>query len=194
MASGRVRDRGEAPGTGRHARLARAWRRDQRGATAVEFAFVAPVFLILVFGIIETGLVFVGSLVLDGAVAEAARTVRTGQPQGAGTTDKDFRTELCDRLALMTCTPDKLYVDVKTYPSFAEMDLRAPLTASESYSDAGAYEFGTANEIVVVRAFYKWPTSPILNVVSFGNLSSGERLLASFAAFRNEPFPQTARK
>ena len=58
--------------------------------------------------------------------------------------------------------------------------------------DAGAFAFGDANDIVVVRAYYQWPTNTIFGGLSLKNLSNGKRLIGSFAAFRNEPFAATA--
>jgi Flp pilus assembly protein TadG len=52
-------------------------RRPQRpddGAAAVEFALVAPLFIILVFGLISFGMVFAQSLALDNGAREAARS------------------------------------------------------------------------------------------------------------------------
>lgn len=48
-------------------------RRNDDGATAVEFALVAPILLLLVFGIIEYGLWFSDSLATRQGVREAAR-------------------------------------------------------------------------------------------------------------------------
>jgi Flp pilus assembly protein TadG len=47
--------------------------RDQRGAAAVEFALVLPVLLVIVFGIIDYGLVFNNALNARQGVREAAR-------------------------------------------------------------------------------------------------------------------------
>ena len=47
--------------------------RSDGGATAVEFALVAPILLLLVFGIIEYGLWFSDSLATRQGVREAAR-------------------------------------------------------------------------------------------------------------------------
>ncbi len=54
------------------ARLQRAARRDD-GASAVEFALVLPLLIILVFGIIAFGIVFAQSLALGNAAREGAR-------------------------------------------------------------------------------------------------------------------------
>lgn len=49
-------------------------RRDADGAAAVEFALVAPIFIILVFGVISFGIVFAQNLALGNAAREAARS------------------------------------------------------------------------------------------------------------------------
>ena len=47
--------------------------RGSRGANAVEFALVAPLFFLLVFGMIDFGLIFSDWLVLTNGVREGAR-------------------------------------------------------------------------------------------------------------------------
>jgi len=46
---------------------------DRGGATAVEFAFTAPLFMALIFGIIETGLALWTQFGMENAVEAAAR-------------------------------------------------------------------------------------------------------------------------
>ena len=58
-----------------------AWRRDERGSAAIEFAIIAPIFFFLMFVIAETALVFIAEQVMDNAVFETARLIRTGQAQ-----------------------------------------------------------------------------------------------------------------
>ncbi len=54
------------------ARLARRGD-DERGASLVEFALVFPIFALLLFGLIDFGLVFGGMITLDNAVNAAGR-------------------------------------------------------------------------------------------------------------------------
>jgi Flp pilus assembly protein TadG len=54
-------------------RLFRLCRRNRRGAAAVEFAFVAPVFFVFVFGMIEYGRMVMVQQVLTNAAREGAR-------------------------------------------------------------------------------------------------------------------------
>ncbi len=62
-------------------RSARWRRRDERGSAAIEFAIIAPVFFFLMFVIAETALIFIAEQVMDNAVFETARLIRTGQVQ-----------------------------------------------------------------------------------------------------------------
>jgi hypothetical protein len=72
------------------------------------------------------------------------------------------------------------------------MVLTNPTDGNDDFTDDGTFAFGAANDIVVVRAYYQWPTNNIFGALSLKNLSNGRRLIGSFAAFRNEPFTATA--
>jgi Flp pilus assembly protein TadG len=54
-------------------KLCRSFRKKRRGAAAVEFAVVAPIFLLLVFGMIEYGRMVMVQQVLTNASREGAR-------------------------------------------------------------------------------------------------------------------------
>lgn len=47
--------------------------KDKRGATVVEFALVAPLFFLALFGVLDYGMLFYGQHVLQGAVSQSAR-------------------------------------------------------------------------------------------------------------------------
>jgi Flp pilus assembly protein TadG len=65
-----------------------------RGAVAVEFALVAPILLLLVFGIIQYGLYFWAAQGGASAAREAARRAAVGDM----TSCADFRTHVRDRI------------------------------------------------------------------------------------------------
>ena len=65
-------------------RAARRLLRRQDGAVAVEFGLVAAPFLLLVFAIMETAIVFFAGQTLETAVADSARLILTGQAQTSG--------------------------------------------------------------------------------------------------------------
>ncbi len=167
----------------------RPWRlrRDENGSTAVEFAIIAPIFFFLMFVIAETALVFVAEQVMDNAVFETARLIRTGNAQDMS--KADFTNEVCSRMSVfIDCSGSNFYLDVKSYPTFDSMVFDQPTDDDDDFTDPGTFEFGGPCDIVVVRAYYQWPTNKIFGSLSLQNLSNGKRLIGSFAAFRNEPF------
>ncbi|MGP9810092.1 TadE/TadG family type IV pilus assembly protein [Rhodopseudomonas sp. NSM] len=173
----------------RAAARARRFGRNRRGSAAIEFAMVAPVFIGLLFAIIETAFVFLAGQSLETAVQDSARLILTGQAQTASFSQGKFKTEVCTRLkALFTC--DGIYVDVQSYGSdFSTVKITTPIDPkTKAFIDNMQYSPGNAGDIVVVRAFYQWP----LFVTGLGwnsaNLAGSKRLLSATAAFRNEPY------
>ena len=109
----RKTDRHAAP-AGVFARCA-GLRRKQDGAAAVEFGMVAAPFLLLVFAIMETAIVFFAGQALETAVADSARLIMTGQAQTQGFNQAAFKNAVCAKIyGLFDCS-NGVYVDVKTY-------------------------------------------------------------------------------
>jgi len=180
--------------TGTAARLAtRAglvrFRRDQRGATAVEFALVALPFFALMFAILETALLFFAGQALETSVANVSRLIRTGQAQQQNYNLAQFKTDVCSEiLSLFDCVSG-LKVDIRKYSSFAAMDLGVPLDSNGALHVTENYQPGHGSDIVVVRAYYEWPTFVRLLGNDLADMPNGKHLLVATAAFRNEPFP-----
>jgi Flp pilus assembly protein TadG len=59
---------------------------NDRGSTAVEFALVVPVILLIVFGAIEFGRLYNEQISLTSAARSAARVMAIGNDQGAAVT------------------------------------------------------------------------------------------------------------
>lgn len=57
-------------------------KRAQRGAALVEFALVSGLLMVLLFGIVEMGLIFKDQATLGQAAREAARSASLGSPTG----------------------------------------------------------------------------------------------------------------
>ena len=169
-------------------RLVRALGRDRAGATAVEFAMIAAPFFFLLFAMIEIAAVFFTSTVLENAVLEASREIRTGQAQTGGMSAGEFRQEVCDRIAVIgDC--DRLEIDVKVFEDFDTVDQSSPILADGSMDDSSfGWDPGDAGDIVLVRVFYRWT----LMTPNFGgalsNMAGNQRLITAATVFRNEPF------
>ena len=74
---------------------------------------------------------------------------------------------------------------------FSSASNSSPLDAAGNMSTLTAFNVGNACDVVLVRAFYKWPVfTPGLNYF-LANVAGGYHLLSSAAAFRNEPFTTT---
>lgn len=168
----------------------RAFRRDEGGATAIEFAFVALPFFALLFAIIETALVFFAGQALESAVTNASRLIRTGQAQAQKVSAASFKASICNQVvALFRCT-EKLVVDVQTFDSFANVTMVPPVDKNGNLDLSYKYETGHGGDIVVVRAYYEWPlTVQLLGLDLSNTAKQNSHLLSAAAAFRNEPFP-----
>lgn len=61
--------------------LFRRFKRNERGASLIEFALVLPILLALVIGIIEFGWIFNGYITITGAAREGARFAVVGKDE-----------------------------------------------------------------------------------------------------------------
>jgi Flp pilus assembly protein TadG len=167
----------------------RRFARAQDASAAVEFALVATPFLALIFAILETALVFFAGQTLETAASNSARLIMTGQAQTAGYSQADFKTAVCNHLinSMFNCA-NGVYVDVKTYASFAAINNAPPVVNGKLDTANMAYTPGTPGDIVVVRLYYQWPIYVSLLNGSLANLNGGNRLLVATAVFRNEPY------
>lgn len=158
------------------------------GSAAIEFAVVAPAFFLLLFGILETGLIFFASTVLENATDAAARMVRTGQVQSQNMTAANFRTTICNQIAPLLACDGNLQIDVESYANFNNANFGSPIVNGALNPNLNGYSPGNAGDVVLVRAFYTWTVFTPLLQPFFANVSGGKHLISATAAFRNEPF------
>lgn len=177
----------------------RRFRRNRRGSAAVEFAFIAPLFFVLLFAIMETALVFFASQILETGTHDSARLLYTNQAQNAGMTQTQFETDVCNRVkVLFTCGgalgTQGLTIIVKAYApgaAISSADLAMPI-AGGVFTGKPEYVVPKPGDTVLVRVFYQWPLIVtglgynIANLFGSGGTDS-KRLLAASAAFRVEP-------
>jgi len=166
----------------------RGFGRNSSGGTALEFAVVAGPFLLLLFGILAVGLVFVGNMTLENAIDQGARLIRTGEAQSQGFDAAKFKSEVCKNLtAPLSCSGLKL--DVKKCSSFGSCQATNPLDSNGNLKSGFNYDPGVGGDVVIVSAFYEWDLLAAMpQVIRLSNLSNGNRLLIATAVFRNEPF------
>jgi len=164
--------------------------RRQDGAVAVEFGLILLPFLALMFGIMETALVFFAEQTLETAVADSARLIMTGQAQTQNLTAATFKNAVCARIYGMFDCQSGIYVNVQTYSSFGNITYTPPLDANGNMVTSNFnYQPGGPGDIVVVQLFYQWPIYvSLMNLNRLANMGGNKRLLVATAAFRNEPY------
>jgi Flp pilus assembly protein TadG len=168
----------------------RRFRRNRRGSAAVEFALVAPVFFALLFAIIETGIMFFASQVLETVTQNSARQIMTGFVQSQAWDAANFKTKVvCPQIpAIFTCA--NISVDVESDPtSFANVGLNNHIDANGNFDPTTlGYNPGGSCSVVVVQLFYQWQLFVTGLGYNISNMSGNKRNLVATAAFRNEPY------
>lgn len=165
--------------------------RDDRGVTAIEFAILGLPFFTIIFAIIETTMVFFAGQVLDSAVEDASRMIRTGRAQAASYQMAEFRTLMCGyTFNLFDCSKIKIKVNVisnftATTPPGS---VQTCTTTTCTWTLAEGYSAGTGREVVQVFAYYRWPLLVTLPYFNLKNQPDNYRLMAATRVFRNEPF------
>lgn len=169
--------------------LRRGFWRARDGATALELAFVFGPFCFMLFAIAEIALIFTIDSVLDNAVIETGRLIRTGQAFDASMTAEDFEEDLCDRMTVFAShcrAAGTTTVDVRVVPQFA-----VPLTdpSDDGVLDPSevAYTNGGPGNLILVRVWYRQPLLTAYLAPGVTPWTGGTRLLRSATAFRNEP-------
>ena len=90
-------------------------RRDESGATALEFAIVAPLFFALIFSFFDVGLLMLRDAVLSHAVDKAIREVRID----GEVTVAEFTSRVCERAYIFVDCENTVVVDVREVGSAA---------------------------------------------------------------------------
>ncbi|WNJ90430.1 TadE/TadG family type IV pilus assembly protein [Bosea sp. 685] len=178
-------------------RLLRRFKRSQSGATAVEFAIITTPFLMMLAGILETALMFWTSQALEEGVAQASRTLLTGQSQTlyksavAGANATAFKNAICASApGLVDCT--KVTIDVRSYASFATANTgttaSSPVSGGALNTTGYGYTQPLPGQIVVVRAVLEYQLIFTQWTSALANLGSGKRAIVASTTFRAEPF------
>ncbi|MCA3596848.1 MAG: pilus assembly protein [Methylobacterium sp.] len=171
-------------------RVFRGFARNRSGASAVEFAMIAPLFFGFLLAMLETGTLFLRKTAIEAGVEEAKRLTMTGQVAGAGNGAAQlaaFQAGFCGQVGwIIPC--EQVKFDVRAFSTFGVAAMPNPV--KNGAFDPGGLQFnpGKPCQIVVIRAYYEAQglTAMIRNDVA--SLNNGRVLLGGSAAFKNEPF------
>jgi Flp pilus assembly protein TadG len=172
------------------AALQRFWR-DEGGVTAIEFALLAPPFFALIGMLLEASVMFLSAQMLDSAVHDATRRIRTGQVQSAKLSLPQFQALICERLfGMFDCSA--MQISVTPIADFKSIDISPPVnlscTASCPWTMPPAFDAGIGSSTMLVRVYYKWPLVLGVPFPLPNKLGDGSILMGAVDVFRNEPF------
>lgn len=159
----------------------------REGATAVEFALIAPPFLATLIAILEVAIFLFAQQVLQNAAVEAGRLFMTNQAQNL--TQAQFQTQVCPMVsALFSCS--SLMVNVQSAASTSGVTTAPPTLTFNSQgqvTNTWSFDPGTPGQIMVVQLIYQWPivSGPFGYVIS--SLGNGKAEIMGVSAFRVEP-------
>lgn len=180
------------------------FRFSEDGATAVEFALIAPALIFLTFAIVESGIAFAADILLKNATYDAARTGRTGFVSEDSTQDATVKAKIRSQAGVLMDV-DKLVITSMSYKGFDVLKKPEPFTDKngngvrddgENFTDVngnGAYDldqgangYGGTAQVVLYTVTYPWTFhTPVLKQI-VGNNGTVE--LTATAVVQNEPY------
>ncbi len=173
----------------------RRFGRADLGVAAIEFAFIGPVFILIFFVTIESGLMMLTEYSLQSAVQDSSRLVRTGQAQLNPLSQAQFNTEICKTAKLIINCTGAVTVYVRSDVNFQTLKNNLPPllnigpSVSGSPSASGCYNPGQPAQPAAVVATYDWNFN-VWGMSAFANIGgTSTRRLIGFTVFMNEPFP-----
>lgn len=195
-------------------RTGRIWKRlarSREGSAAIEFAILSIPYFMIIFAILETFIAFAAEQLVTNAVNTLGRQIRTGQityglNRSTDKTKEQFRQLFCDEVKiLITCsatevtTAAKLYIDARTFSTFAAIPTTIPRMTTATYSDINPATFaftpGGPETINMLRAYYRWQVitdlvRPYITTIrpADGSMPS-DFLIVATTAFKNEKYP-----
>jgi Flp pilus assembly protein TadG len=174
----------------RRARELARFRSARNGTTAVEFAFLFPIFLATLVAVLETCHMLFAQQMLQTAAVEAGRLFMTsrGPASAANLTDPTKTPNICSLVTpVMNC--GSILVDVENYGSFSGANtsqIQLTYNGQGQVSNNFNYSAGAPGQVVVVRLIYQLPVVNALGFM-FSNLPQSMREIMGVTAVQVEP-------
>ena len=164
-------------------------KRDQNGATAIEFAMIGPILIVIIFSLLELSWLIIKMLLLDNAVEVAAKQIYIGNvPDRAA-----FESLICDNLPLFNNCSELVNIEAVEIAGFGDIPSSEPEcrdSGEDSFTPTATYTTGTSSAIVFLRVCV---TAPLFTPgLGFGTAlpkqPDGSFAIVSSTVFMNEPF------
>lgn len=174
----------------------------RKGVTAIEFAIIAPVLLMMVMGTMEISLMMYARSLMEGASFNASRTGKVGYAETGMTQEATIIAALHDRAGILMKT-ENITVTPKSYGSFSDVGEPEPFIDTngngvrdygENYTDVngdgvysedmGIASYGSSAQVTMYTITYDWPIfCPMLRPI-FGETKT----LTALTVVKNEPY------
>jgi len=173
--------------------LARAFARSEHGGPASEFAMTAPIFIVLILGTFQIGIIYFANAYLETAAEQAARLVLTNNAtttsNGATTpmNAQQFQTAVCGNISMLfTC--GNIMINLAPATSETSISTAAPtFNANGTLANNLNFQIPPTGQIGVLQIMYEWPVIGLPLGVTFGSLGNGAYLMMSTQVFMVEP-------
>lgn len=156
--------------------------RNERGATAIEFAIVLPVFFFLVMGTLEFGLIMHVSSVVEHAAHEGARKGITGNDYDDPDGDRGqyIETYIRRNVGRWVFDPTQLAINTKVLGEIQEIGMDGnPIDTNSGY--------GGGDQVVIYQVRYNWRViTPFLRGII--GVDEDSFPITSTVAVKNEGF------
>ncbi len=162
--------------------------RNARGGNAmIEFALLAPVFFMMIMGLVEFVLFQYKTYALNHVVYEAARNLQTGEVQTAADMQEAFYAEVCAEAgAMIDC--EAIIFDVRAFDALNEVTFPPPVFDEDGNPSNFVFEPGGPNEYSVVRAsIHHQFITPFMDKL-FRMGPDMPAIVNSFCIVKNEPW------
>lgn len=187
-----------------HTHMVRRLWRAEDGVSAIEFAIIAPVLMLLMFGIVEFATIMLLANIMENATSISSRLGKTGYAASGKSREETIRDSVAERAGNLI-DPSKLVITSRYYEQFDQIGDAEPWNDANTNgipetgeyndingngqwdSDMGLAGYGDAEDIVVYTIRYPWGVmTPIMReVIADGN---GDFQLTAHAVVKNEPF------
>lgn len=172
-----------------------AFVREERGATAVEFAILAFPFFAFILTILDVAVMMFVERSVKAGTDQHARYVRTGRIPDSVTAN-DFRKCLCRSYFFSFVACDDVKVDLRTLAKWGAPP-QTPRDANDNTVDDDGFQFdaGGESEIKLLSVYVTWPRLTPIGAQAGSQTADGRFVITSRSAFRTEPYQagQTAK-
>jgi Flp pilus assembly protein TadG len=166
-------------------------KRDERAATAVEFALLITPLIALILASLQLSIMFFAGQQLQSVAMAASRELMTGSAQQAGKNQTQYHADVCAVPASTLFTCNNIMVDVESGSSYSAIST-TPITitydAHGNVSNNFAYSTGNPGDIIILRVMYNWPVVGGGLLPGLANQNNGNHLLVATSVFKTEPY------